>query len=61
MSLALFLLYLVLTGDTSSEINEQMVVSIYEDGRQSGKVKLLNEVLASFQMQRSKHVHMKAG
>ena len=61
MSLALFLLYLVLTGDTSSEINEQMVVSIYEDGRRSGKVKLLNEVLTSFQMQRSKHVHMKAG
>ena len=37
------------------------IVSIYEDGRRSGKEKLLNEVLASFQTQGSKHVHMKAG
>ena len=37
------------------------IVSIYEDGRQSGKEKLLNEVLASFQTQGSKQVHMKAG
>ena len=37
------------------------VVSIYEDGRRSGKEKLLNEVLTSFQTQGSKHVHMKAG
>ena len=39
----------------------QGIVSMYEDGRRSGKEKLLNKVLASFQTQGSKHVHIKAG
>ena len=37
------------------------VVSIYEDGRWSGKEKVLNEVLASFQTKGGRHVHMRAG